>query len=84
MAGNKPSRDQKRKQKLAQRRERQRERAPAVQPYEGRKYQTDRLAPWFHATESAIRDCDVTLKRQVTDQQVVEALGQAAEMLRRG
>lgn len=82
MASRKLSHDQKRKQKLAKRHDRQRGDGFSLQPYTGSKFRNDRLVSWHLAAERGIREVDIVLQGRMTDQQVVAALTRLAKDLR--
>ncbi len=65
------SRAQKRKKKLAQRRQ---VTGGGVQPYEGRKYESEEFALALFGAESAILECYVLCSRRLTDYQVIQSL----------
>ena len=64
---NKLNRDQKRKQKLAKRAERE-----PIQPYTGNKYKTERYVEALMQAEVGIYEAYVISDRRLTDRQVVE------------
>jgi hypothetical protein len=69
MARHKLSRDQKRKQKLAQRK-----RGPDIQPYEGNKYRSERFVDALLHAETAIYEAYVVGHGQLTDREVEQSL----------
>ena len=78
-----PSRDQKRKAKLAKRDNRARE-LEVFTSYSGHKYQSDHWTPVMFATERPIYDVIVESKRALTNAQVRRALDLLIDHLRRG
>lgn len=67
------SRDQRRRKKLAERRQR-RGLEPRVTPYEGRKYQGPEFAEVLFIAERAILECFLKTKRALTDNDVLWSL----------
>jgi hypothetical protein len=79
------NRDQKRKDKLAKRTERQRERQRnEIQPYEGKKYQSPQWTPHVYQTELAIYETIILSGRRLTNEQVRAALTALVLQLRGG
>lgn len=79
---NKQNKDQKRKKQLAERKSRQR--TPAVEPYEGKKYQAEEFVPLMTVTEVAIQEADMITEQTLTDRQVMQSLEYLVLRLRGG
>jgi hypothetical protein len=77
----KPSRDQKRKKKLAERRKKSHA-VDAVVPYEGNKYREAKFSRLLFEAECAIREVDVVTGEEMTDTQVKESLEYFVRRLR--
>jgi len=77
----KPSHDQKRKKKLAERRKKS-QAVDAVVPYEGNKYREAKFSRILFEAECAIREVDVVTGEEMTDAQVKESLEYFVRRLR--
>jgi hypothetical protein len=85
MAKDRRTKDQKRKAKLAERaREHRKDGENDITPYEGRKYQSERLAPLMFATEKGIYEASVISQGALSNAQVNEAFIRLIRVLRQG
>jgi hypothetical protein len=79
------SRDQRRKEKLAERSKRARERPEdASQPYAGTKYQAERWVPYVLETEQAVYEAILVSGRRLSNDQVQAAFTSLIQHLRDG
>lgn len=80
----KPSQRKRAKQRKREAKRKQRQSEPVSLAYTGKKYRTDALIPFHFATETAIYDCFVMTRRQLTDHHARAALEELIVELRRG